>query len=94
MQAKIIDLSPDKILTIQLCFGVLMFLVGMVLLFMGLIMPPMGVIDSSVLTAFGEIGTFASALCGMDYSYKSKKVNLEREYEQKAARLKKETKEE
>lgn len=92
MQAKIIDLSPDKILTIQLCFGVLMFLVGMALLFIGLIMPPMGVIDSSVLTAFGEIGTFASALCGMDYSYKSKKVNLEREYKQKTALLEKETK--
>ena len=34
--------------------------------------PPTGVIDASVLTAFGEILTFAGALFGIDAKYKSK----------------------
>lgn len=35
-------------------------------------MPPRGVIDPTVLTAFGEILTFAGAVLGLDYSYKAK----------------------
>ena len=33
---------------------------------------PQGLIDNSVLVAFGEISTFAGALFGVDYSYKLK----------------------
>ena len=38
--------------------------------------PPMGVIDPTVLTAFGEILTFAGAVIGVDYkSLRSNKKN-------------------
>ncbi len=30
---------------------------------------PTGIIDNSVLVAFGELGTFAGALYGVDYRY-------------------------
>ena len=94
MKQRIVNLTQENRLTLQLIAGLLMFVFGIALMFTGLLMPPIGEIDSSVLTAFGEVATFASALCGMDYSYRSKKVNLEREYEEKTARLKKEIKEE
>ena len=32
--------------------------------------PPMGVIDPTVLTAFGEILTFAGAVIGIDYKHR------------------------
>ena len=35
-------------------------------------MPPLGVIDSSVLVAYGEVCTFAGALFGVDYNYRYK----------------------
>ncbi|KDS39087.1 hypothetical protein M092_1025 [Parabacteroides distasonis str. 3776 D15 iv] len=38
---------------------------------MGLWMPPRGEIHSSVLVAFGEVSTFAGALLGVDYKYRS-----------------------
>ena len=36
----------------------------------GLLGPPVGIIDSSVLVAFGEMSTFAGALLGIDYRYR------------------------
>ena len=38
---------------------------------------PQGLIDNSVLVAFGEISTFAGALFGVDYTYKFKIKNNE-----------------
>lgn len=64
-------LSQRK-LTIQLLSAVLMIIIGCALLIAGFIVPPLGVIDSSVLIAFGEILTFVGALFGIDYHYKSK----------------------
>ena len=43
-----------------------------ILITMGFFAPPVGIIDASVLTAFGEILTFAGALFGIDAKYKSK----------------------
>ena len=62
----------DKKLTIQLLTAVLLIIVGSGLLIAGFSVPPTGVIDSSVLVAFGEILTFVGALFGIDYHYKSK----------------------
>ena len=45
---------------------------GITLLFSGFWIDPQGLIDNSVLVAFGEISTFAGALFGVDYSYKLK----------------------
>lgn len=42
------------------------------LLVVGFCVPPMGIIHGSVLTAFGEVCTFAGALFGVDYHYKFK----------------------
>ena len=64
-------LSKRK-LTIQLLSAVLMIIIGCALLIAGFIVPPLGVIDSSVLIAFGEILTFVGALFGIDYHYKAK----------------------
>ncbi|MCM1503403.1 MAG: hypothetical protein NC115_12185 [Bacteroidales bacterium] len=61
-----------KATTLQLCLGCLITLAGLVLLFIGLWIPPVGVIDSSILVAFGEVSTFAGALIGVDYHYKYK----------------------
>jgi len=59
-------------LTIQLISAVALIAIGCGLLIAGFIVPPLGVIDSSVLVAFGEILTFVGALFGIDYHYKSK----------------------
>ena len=62
----------QKKLTIQLICAVAMVALGCSLLIVGFIVPPLGVIDSSVLIAFGEILTFVGALFGIDYHYKVK----------------------
>ncbi len=46
---------------------------GCGLLVAGIAIPPAGVIDSSVLVAFGEILTFAGSLIGIDYHYRYRK---------------------
>ena len=43
---------------------------SMVMITVALFLPPLGVIDPSVLTAFGEVLTFSGALLGMDYHYR------------------------
>lgn len=58
--------------TVQLRAAVTLIVVGCGLLIGGFIVSPTGVIDSSVLVAFGEIMTFAGAVFGIDYSYKCK----------------------
>ncbi|MCD8134944.1 MAG: hypothetical protein LUH01_02895 [Parabacteroides gordonii] len=61
-----------KRLIIQLIMAILLTLSGIVLLFCGFWIDPQGLIDNSVLVAFGEISTFAGALFGVDYTYKLK----------------------
>lgn len=67
-----------KKLTIQFALGCIVTIAGIALLFIGVFIPPMGEIDSSLLVAFGEVATFAGALIGVDYHYKFK------EYEKSA----------
>ena len=55
----------------QLRLAVLLTVSGIGLLVAGFTVPPLGVIDSSVLVAFGEVMTFAGALLGLDYKYKN-----------------------
>ena len=61
-----------KRLTVQLIIAILLTMSGIVLLFSGFWIDPQGLIDNSVLVAFGEISTFAGALFGVDYTYKFK----------------------
>lgn len=53
------------------CALVLTFF-GVVLIGMAFWVPPVGVIHPSVLTAFGEILTFAGTILGIDYKYRSR----------------------
>lgn len=60
----------DVNLNTRLIVAVILTIVGSGLLIAGFIVPPLGVIDSSVLVAFGETSTFVAAVLGIDYSYK------------------------
>lgn len=57
---------------VQLWTAVALTVFGMLLLVAGLCIPPCGLIDSSVLVAYGEVSTFAGALFGVDYFYRHK----------------------
>jgi hypothetical protein len=65
-------MTESKKLNIQLVAEMLLVIIGCVLLIAGFAVAPLGVIDSSVLVAFGETSTFAGALFGVDYHYKQK----------------------
>lgn len=54
-------------------FAFLLVLLGLLMIFLALLLPPEGEVHPSVLTAFGEILTFAGAAIGMDYHYRSKR---------------------
>lgn len=57
---------------IQLILGFSLAIFGIILLVISFFVPPLGVIDASVLAAIGEVFTFSGALIGIDYHYKAK----------------------
>lgn len=65
-------MSNETKLSLQLIAALLLIIVGCGLLIAGFIVAPLGVIDASVLTAFGETCTFGGALFGIDYTYRYK----------------------
>ena len=54
---------------LQILLATAMCIFGCALLVAGLALPPAGIIDSSLLVAYGETLTFAGALIGVDYHY-------------------------
>ena len=56
--------------TYQFWLAVALVLFGVLLLIVAFFLPPAGLIDPTVLTAYGETLTFAGALIGLDYKYK------------------------
>lgn len=64
-------------LKFQLVISALLILVGCGLLIAGFSVKPVGIIDNSILIAFGEILTFVGAIFGIDYSYKVKVIKHE-----------------
>lgn len=60
---------------LQLIFASLVLIIGCCLIIAGFIVPPIGIIDSSVLVAFGEALSFVGAILGIDYHYKYKYRN-------------------
>lgn len=56
---------------VQLMVAWVVVMFGMGLITAGFWVPPRGVIDPTVLTAFGEVLTFAGAVIGIDYKYRS-----------------------
>lgn len=69
--------SERNKLTIQIALASLLVIAGLVLLFMGFYAVPVGTISASVLTAYGEVSTFAGALLGIDYTYRFKMYKIE-----------------
>ena len=65
-------MTNKKKLNLRLLIAAFLTVIGSGLLIAGFIVPPMGVIDSSVLVAFGETSTFVAALLGIDYNYRYK----------------------
>ena len=65
-------MTKDNKHTIQLISSICLVLFGCVLIMLGFFIQPTGEIHPSVLTAFGEILTFAGAVIGVDYNYKLK----------------------
>lgn len=49
-----------------------LMIIGCALLIIGMMVPPVGVISSSVLIAFGEVGTLAASVLGIDAIYTNK----------------------
>lgn len=65
-------MNQNKKLNLQLIIAAILVVIGCGLLIAGFMVPPLGVIDSSVLVAFGETSTFVAAILGIDYKYKYK----------------------
>ena len=55
---------------LQLITAIGLCLFGLALMIVSFLIPPTGVIDSSVLVATGEVFTFSGALMGIDYKYR------------------------
>ena len=64
-------------MTIEFFFGFICALIGIGLLWTSLFIPPVGIIDASVLAAVGEVLTLSGALVGIDYSYRFKHFKIE-----------------
>ena len=64
-------------LKFQLVISLILIIVGCGLLIAGFCVPPLGIIDHSILIAFGEILTFVGTIFGIDYNYKAKINNKE-----------------
>ena len=56
----------------QIFLAVMLVIFGVVLISAAFFVPPTGVIDPTILTAFGEILTFAGAIIGIDYHHRVK----------------------
>lgn len=69
MNREINEATPESRRTrrIVILAAAAVMTVGCGLLIAGMAIPPPGVIDSSVLVAFGEISTFSGALLGINF---------------------------
>lgn len=63
---------------IQMIIAVILVCFGVILIIVAFIVPPAGVIDPTVLTAYGETLTFSGSLIGLDYHYRAKIPNPKR----------------
>lgn len=66
-------MSMDRDRILKMGMASVLCICGMVLLYVGLWMAPAGVIDSSVLVAYGEVMTFVGGLVGIDYIYSERR---------------------
>lgn len=61
---------------LQSCIAVVLTFFGLGLIVAGFVCPPLAEISPSVLTALGEVFTFASACLGIDATYRIKTYRL------------------
>jgi len=59
----------------RICFWILLF-IGVAFLISSFVLPPLGVIDNSVLAALGEVQGFASIGLGFECIFKGKTVKM------------------
>lgn len=59
-------------MTAQFVLACIVTIAGLTLLFFGCFIKPAGIIDNSILVAFGETCTFSGGLLGVDYHYRYK----------------------
>lgn len=71
-------MTQEKKTTIQFILSFIIAFIGLGLIFASFIVPPLGVIHSSVLAAFGEILTFSGAILGIDYTYRKQMLMHEK----------------
>lgn len=57
--------------------AVIMVLAGVILIFTGMFVPPIGEIHPSILTALGEFLTFSGSLFGLNTNYRIKTEQME-----------------
>ena len=81
MKEKSKRTSAERRLTIQLILAVSMAIFGCLMIIAAFLVPPTGEIHPTILTAFGEILTFACAVLGIDYNYRFKTHRKEEEDE-------------
>ena len=71
----------NKIEVIKILLAVASFIIGAVLILIGLWLPPLGAIDNSVLIALGELLTFSASVLGINYTYQFKLHELKKRVE-------------
>ncbi len=64
---------------LKLLIAVVVIIAGLGMLIAGIAIPPIGIIDNSILIAFGEIATFAGTILGVDTHYKHKTEQFKKE---------------
>ena len=67
---RIMKMNTENI--IQLVTAAVLSIGGLVMLFCGVYIDPLGQIHESLLIGFGEVATFAGAIFGVDYTYKKR----------------------
>lgn len=82
------EVFVKKVELIKIYLAVGMCVFGAILISAGFLAAPLGVIDNSVLVAFGEIITFAGAILGINYLYSAKHKELETRFTQKIEEIK------
>ena len=81
--------AEKKNLFQTICSG-LVLIAGLVLIFLSFFAPPIGVIDPSVLTAFGEALSFVGAVWGIATNSNRKLYEIERKYNYEAEKVERE----
>lgn len=69
--------------TLQFIFASIVLVIGVLMLIAGFIVPPTGVIDGSVLTAFGEVCSFVGAVWGIETNSARKVYEIDKKYNEK-----------